>query len=93
MLSKGPKFWRLAILDCGEKSVETNNVTLSKGEFQSSSSWVYTSVLLFQELPSVPFLISGLIQDWTDACNCSTDFFPSGKEILQIRLIQFVNAL
>lgn len=44
MLSKGPKFWRLAILDCGEKSVETNNVTLSKGEFQSSSSWVYTSL-------------------------------------------------
>lgn len=42
MLSKGPKSWRLVVLDCGERSVETNKVTLSKGGFQSSSSWVHT---------------------------------------------------
>lgn len=33
MLPKSPMFWTLAVVDCGGKSVETNDATLSNREF------------------------------------------------------------
>lgn len=69
MLFEDLKFWRLAVLHCREKSViftATKDVTLPKGELQSSSSWVPTPL---------PFCSNNyllLLSSYRIGMNCTT---------------------
>lgn len=93
MLSEGPTFWKLVVPDCGEGSVEINNVTLSKGKFQSSSLWVHTPL---SYCPNNYLLsLSCFLDSYKIGLMCVTaaQIFLFGKAVSQMRLMHFVNAL
>lgn len=72
MLFEDLKFWRLAVLHCREKSVifiATKDVTLPKGELQSSSSWVPTPLPFCSN--NYLLLLSCLLASYWIGMNCA----------------------